>query len=875
MALKPTIISPGIELVEIDESVRASVPAGTTMVIYGFAPMGPVDEVTSLSSMEDFISIYGYPTTPAERYFYVTVEQTMRSASSVLVSRLPYGADLGDTKSALYTILAYPALGFALNANKNRDDPDGTITYSFKPIDKFTEGSTVKSYQGTDTDEAASQECALDSATFVIGEPTQYNISLEQYYKFLNGQAIHSDAEAGEEFVWDENISQTKIAPSIENLGKYAFLVLNVSNSVTNDSYEGFYIGMSDNSITDPTVNYESVVRLKTVSKLPTTNDDGLTGGDYTTIPTERLDFKLSSTSKGSVSQILRESITDHDITPTQWNDTLNVGIFKVREATGTGDATKLAALITSGYNASLEYGRKTTSKYSTTAVDFYIENTSKNGGPVHFYVNPYLSGALESRGLYANGAPKIKVRVYTKQMHNALANIDLTGVTDVTQIMANQIGLDKTAATTLAGDVLASADALYPIGLYAKSNNAAKLIGNVPAKIKNCLALIENEELYNVDVILEGGLGTVYVGAMDAARKAYAELSADQQQALTPAEQEGEYVSAATHFDDTKIIAGVTNMRTSATLGEDSDKVVADFKAVHDAFLTLACSQQDGGRGDVFFIADGLRHIQIEGKDNKIEKQYRMPLYNTTYDEEYHTQNGTVTHSFSTSIYWPLRHLFAETISSFMAVYPQFIKFMDPQTGVYYWGPSSGCVGQRLAATDSTYGPWQAAAGTTNGLLTGTYDIGYTTNQRQRDDLYKISLNTIIDSPVTGRTIWGIRTMIKKDSSFDQITCRRTFLYIAKVLRDTAKQFLFEGNTAYTRLRVESTLNPVFKEMVNQRALYSYVLICDSRNNTAEVIDEGNMQIDFYGSPVRTAERILIGIHATRSGTIVTEYDA
>lgn len=422
---------------------------------------------------------------------------------------------------------------------------------------------------------------------------------------------------------------------------------------------------------------------------------------------------------------------------------------------------------------------------------------------------------------------------------------------------------------------------------MFAKSDNSSKVLGNIPEKIRIACDLVANDELYNVDLVPEGGLATIYAGALDNARKAYATmLDALIKSGKTEAEAKAEikknyitpvigetsleidYLPGETFFDDTKFITGVANMRTGkSSLPEDAETVIADFRAVQQSFLAnLCCSAQEGGRGDCFFIGDGLRHIMVEGKDSKIQKQFGQPLITDVY-----TAANKVNHSFSTSIYWPLRHLFNGIASSYMAVYPHFVKANDPTTGVQYWAPSSGSVVRRLAATDAMYGPWQAAAGLSNGIITGVSDISFDTTQRQRDDLYKLGLNCICNRADSGITIWGIRTMIKKESSFDQITCRRTFLYIEKLLKATAKQFLFEGNTVYTRLRVVNALRPILQTIQDAGGIYNFVLICDERNNTVDVIDRGDMMIDFYAAATRTGERILIGAHATNLGTSTT----
>ena len=113
MALTSTLGSPGIEIREIDNSIRIDTSTSTTVFVPGFASQGPTEEVISIGSIEDFTLIYGKPTNGAERYFYYTVKALLEKGGSgirVLTSRLPYGAGAGDSVSDAYTLLAYPAV---------------------------------------------------------------------------------------------------------------------------------------------------------------------------------------------------------------------------------------------------------------------------------------------------------------------------------------------------------------------------------------------------------------------------------------------------------------------------------------------------------------------------------------------------------------------------------------------------------------------------------------------------------------------------------------------------------------------------------------------------------------------------------------------
>ena len=92
-----TIQSPGVEINEIDLSLRPDLPVGTNILIPGFSPAGPVDEVLQVASLSEFEQVYGLPTNATERYFYHTVRAAFQSPGNIYVTRLPYGADRGDT----------------------------------------------------------------------------------------------------------------------------------------------------------------------------------------------------------------------------------------------------------------------------------------------------------------------------------------------------------------------------------------------------------------------------------------------------------------------------------------------------------------------------------------------------------------------------------------------------------------------------------------------------------------------------------------------------------------------------------------------------------------------------------------------------------
>ena len=68
-----TIESPGVQINEVDLSLRAVVPNGTNVLVLGYSSQGPIEEVLEIPDIQTFTTIYGTPTNAAERYFFYSV----------------------------------------------------------------------------------------------------------------------------------------------------------------------------------------------------------------------------------------------------------------------------------------------------------------------------------------------------------------------------------------------------------------------------------------------------------------------------------------------------------------------------------------------------------------------------------------------------------------------------------------------------------------------------------------------------------------------------------------------------------------------------------------------------------------------------------
>ena len=66
--------------------------------------------------------------------------------------------------------------------------------------------------------------------------------------------------------------------------------------------------------------------------------------------------------------------------------------------------------------------------------------------------------------------------------------------------------------------------------------------------------------------------------------------------------------------------------------------------------------------------------------------------------------------------------------------------------------------------------------------------------------------------------------------------------------------------------------LNPIYSDVKIGGGLIDYIIICDGRNNTSEVVDNNELRVTIGIQPTKTAEFILIDFVALKTGANFTE---
>ena len=209
---------------------------------------------------------------------------------------------------------------------------------------------------------------------------------------------------------------------------------------------------------------------------------------------------------------------------------------------------------------------------------------------------------------------------------------------------------------------------------------------------------------------------------------------------------------------------------------------------------------------------------------------------------------------------------------SSYM-VYDSGHKYMyDKYNDVYRHVPLNGDIGGLCAYTDGVADPWWSPAGYNRGAVRGAIKLSFSPEKADRDKLYRARVNPVVDFPGQGVTLFGDKTALTKPSAFDRINVRRLFLVLEKAIATAAKYMLFEFNDEFTRTQFRAMVEPFLRDVQGRRGIYDFMVVCDSTNNTEDVIDRSEFIGDIYIKPARSINFITLNFIAVRTGVSFSE---
>ena len=215
----------------------------------------------------------------------------------------------------------------------------------------------------------------------------------------------------------------------------------------------------------------------------------------------------------------------------------------------------------------------------------------------------------------------------------------------------------------------------------------------------------------------------------------------------------------------------------------------------------------------------------------------------------------------------------FSSLSSSSYAVFDSGYKFTyDRFNDLFRYIPCNADVAGLMVRTGIVAYPWFSPAGQQRGALNNAIKLAYNPTKEQRDALYESRINSIINQPGQGVILYGDKTALGYASAFDRINVRRLFIVVEKTLESAANAQLFEINDDLTRAAFLSIVEPYLRDVQAKRGLYDYRVICDTTNNTPDVIDNNEFRADIFLKPVKSINYITLTFVATRTGVAFEE---
>ena len=811
------INSPGVQITEIDKSAYAQPTVGTTVFVAGFAAQGPVDEVQQISTLSEFEQVYGVPATPAEAYFYENSKQIIQSTGNLLCTRLPYGAGVGDGFANQYSALLYPA-------TTGLDVTFTSVTTIGVQSVRIHEDEGI---EGVDFSAGIHTEVTVLTATGLLegGEDSTVSHPPSQSKPGLDGFSILSLSTVRTQYTTVYGNMRVDIgAPRQITLTREQFLSIKDGQFDWDETVHD-----TDASPTPQWLNYveDQVdynfmqnVGIIVLNTAKTVNEDSGVGYYINIADNSNWGPQHTYTSivgvKGlSANNKFAASMGDNDFP-------IEYGSIDIPSERFVLPLSGLAGDSADSLSQSLEKIPKFNlgaAYYDDTVLLTVtkIQQSQYQPNALQATIIEAHIGSLDSNKKTASDTGGVQRGfflgdVVTNNSNRVQVIVNPAISKSIKWIKANSGSTDPNVSVRVVSD----AKHLYADGVHESPRDAVtqKDVGDVSAKLEHALRLVENTDSYNIDLVVDAGLSTI----------------------STNKDSQGSY-------SDTKRLAN-----SLLDLSTPGSSVFSSWLDIYNVLNTFAQTI----RKDCMAIVDPLRQVFLHGSTKLSERK------------------GT---TFTQTVYTSMRNLVGACDSSFSAIYCNWGLVHSVALDKQLWIPLSGAVAAVYAKSDSVAQPWTAPAGFNRGVLSGIIlDLACNPTQKQRDNLYTISVNPVVFFPGDGFVVYGQKTMQQKPTAFDRVNVRRLFLSLERSTYKTLKYFVFEPNTTVTRSRVISTLSPLFQSAKLTQGVYDYMIVCDDRNNTSDSIDSNELIVDIYLKPVKAAEFILVSFTATRTGQNFSE---
>jgi len=519
-------------------------------------------------------------------------------------------------------------------------------------------------------------------------------------------------------------------------------------------------------------------------------------------------------------------------------------GVTTSATGASTIDVKVVSRVSSAGTETAIDYKENDlASSFPTAETLTFVNNSGINtgstvtAGTVVDWYNEQTLGLTNSTVYWKSLAPKPRTTSYASQRSSKNDEIHIVIVDDlgtVTGIQGNI--LEKHIGLSKASDAISAVNSPQSIFWkdYLALNSAYVYAGDNPSV---------GEDSYNGTSALATGFSSGYTkitesgGQWNVATQGIT-FSAIGKVAYTLA-------SGADYGASGGMSASLGDLTTSYGLFSNSDEIGIDYLIMGPGLTNKYESQ---AKANYLISLAELRKDCIA-----VISPHRSDVVNVS--------NATMQTSNVVEFFTPLS-------SSSYAIFDSGYKYTyDRFNKTFRYIPCNGDVAGLMVRTNVVAFPWFSPAGQQRGVLNNAIKLAYNPSKAQRDQLYGIRVNSIVNQPGTGILLYGDKTGLSYASAFDRINIRRLFLTIEQALQRTANAQLFELNDVITRSNFVNIVEPYLRDIQAKRGLYDFLVVCDETNNTPDVIDNNEFRADIFIKPAKSINYVTLTFVATRTG--------
>lgn len=191
-------------------------------------------------------------------------------------------------------------------------------------------------------------------------------------------------------------------------------------------------------------------------------------------------------------------------------------------------------------------------------------------------------------------------------------------------------------------------------------------------------------------------------------------------------------------------------------------------------------------------------------------------------------------------------RQVRANVDTTYVFCTDNWARVWDNYNGKWRWIPTTGGTAGLRARTDRLVKKWASHAGFQKGVYDGYDRLAWSADEGQRDELYKLGVNSIVDFEEAGFILFGDKMMTTRPTAFSRINVRAAFLDAELTIANYAKFYFFEFNNANTQAQFLNAVRPFLRNRVTDEAFAAAKVIADDSVNT-DSVKEGNKFIAVF----------------------------